>query len=45
MRGTVYHNINNMWWVVINDFSYTNNACFELFNIDTEENRQRKLIK
>ncbi|MDA2448529.1 hypothetical protein PDQ37_25425 [Bacillus cereus] len=45
MRGTVYHNINNMWWVVINDFSYTNKGCFELFDIDTEENKQRKLIK
>lgn len=45
MRGTVYHNINNMWWVVINDFAYRNKACFELFDIDTEENKQRKLIK
>lgn len=32
-RGTVYHNINNMWWVVLNKFEYTNMAAFELFDI------------
>ncbi|MGG5780721.1 hypothetical protein [Bacillus albus] len=45
MRGTVYHNINNMWWVVINKSYYRNLACFELFDIDTEENKEKKLIK
>lgn len=32
MRGKVYHNINNMWWVILNDTEYTNIADFELFD-------------
>lgn len=44
-RGTIYHNINNMWWVVINKFSYRNIASFYFFDLDTEENRKRKLIE
>ena len=28
-RGTIYHNINNMWWVVLNKFEFTNVAAFE----------------
>ena len=44
-RGTVFHNINNMWWVIINKFEFTNIACFYLFDLDTEENRVRKYIK
>lgn len=44
MRGTVYHNINNMWWVLINKHWYKNMACFELFDL-TGENNQRKHIK
>ncbi|MES2287647.1 MAG: hypothetical protein V4547_18270 [Bacteroidota bacterium] len=31
-RGTMYHNINNMWWAIINDTEYTNIACFHLFD-------------
>lgn len=27
-RGTIYHNINNMWWVVLNKFEFTNEASF-----------------
>ncbi|MCP3778766.1 MULTISPECIES: hypothetical protein [Paenibacillus] len=46
MRGTVYHNINNMWWVIVNKDHYTNLAAFELFNLDTvPENAIRKLIR
>lgn len=44
-KGTIYHNINNMWWVIINKFEYTNKASFEFFDLDTEENKVRKLIK
>ncbi|GAV11465.1 hypothetical protein [Paenibacillus sp. NAIST15-1] len=45
-RGTVYHNINNMWWVVINKNEYSNIACFYLFDLDSvEENKIHKLIK
>ncbi|MEK3787595.1 hypothetical protein [Paenibacillus sp. FSL K6-1230] len=46
MRGTVYHNINNMWWVIVNKDCYTNLAAFELFDLDSKpENRIRKLIR
>lgn len=44
-KGTVYHNINNMWWTIINKYEYTNIADFELFDLDSEENRARKYIK
>lgn len=30
-KGIIYHNINNMWWVLMGD-DCTNIACFELFN-------------
>ena len=43
MRGTIYHNINNMWWVVLNKHDFTNKAAFEFFDLDNEESRQRKL--
>ncbi|MMZ57858.1 hypothetical protein D1872_198120 [compost metagenome] len=46
MRGTVYHNINNMWWVIVNKDRYTNLASFELFNLDSLPiNRVPKLVK
>lgn len=46
MRGTVYHNINNMWWMIVNKDHYTNLAAFELFNLDTvPENSIKKLIR
>ncbi|MEK5374252.1 hypothetical protein [Paenibacillus sp. FSL P2-0173] len=46
MRGTVYHNINNMWWVIVNKDHYTNLAAFELFDLDTvPENAIKKLIR
>lgn len=44
LRGKVYHNINNMWWVILNDFEYTNMADFELFDL-TIENNTRKVIR
>lgn len=33
MRGKVYHNINNMWWVLLVDGQVRNKACFELFDL------------
>jgi hypothetical protein len=33
-RGTVYRNINNMWWVLVNKDHYTNVANFRLFRFD-----------
>lgn len=44
MRGVAYHNINNMWWLLINRYEYRNLANFELFDL-TPENSVRKLIK
>lgn len=44
MRGTVYHHINNMWWVLINNHWYINLAAFELFDL-TSENRVRKVVR
>lgn len=32
-RGTVYHNINNMWWVILDKYNYTNIAAFNLFDL------------
>ena len=31
-KGVVYHNINNMWWVIINNTKRTNISSFELFD-------------
>lgn len=31
-RGIVYHNLNNMWWVVENDITFSNVASFYLFD-------------
>lgn len=31
MRGQVYHNINNMWWVIINKHQFTNLGSHNLF--------------
>lgn len=36
-RGTIYHNINNMWWVVLNKFEYTNVAAFNFFDLSPEQ--------
>ncbi|TCL39995.1 hypothetical protein EV210_101195 [Anaerospora hongkongensis] len=45
MRGIVYHNINNMWWVIINKFKYTNEADFELFDPTEEDFKIRRKVK
>lgn len=39
--GTVYHNINNMWWVIVNDNDIKNIADFELFDISDSDYRKR----
>lgn len=45
MRGKVYHNINNMWWVILNSNDYTNVADFELFDPTTEDFSIRRAVK
>lgn len=42
-RGAVYHNINNMWWVILNDRQFTNEAAFSLFDLGDEEDKSRKV--
>lgn len=42
-RGQVYHNINNMWWVVTSEDSYTNKAGFELYDAKPEDFLIRRL--
>ncbi|MDD3394877.1 MAG: hypothetical protein PHG19_09590 [Anaerotignum sp.] len=38
MRGKVYHNINNMWWVLLPCGGIRNIASFQLFNLsDTDK--------
>jgi len=43
MRGIVYHNINNMWWVILNHSQYTNIADFELFDPSEVDFKNRRL--
>ncbi|MGJ0848282.1 hypothetical protein ACR77J_16445 [Tissierella praeacuta] len=45
VRGKVYHNINNMWWVILNDTEYTNVADFQLFDANEEDFKDRRLAK
>ncbi len=44
-RGKIYHNINNMWLVILNKYEYRNIASFYFFDLDSKENSQRKLVK
>lgn len=44
-RGKVYHNINNMWWVILNDTNYTNIADFEMFDLNDKDKEQLRKIK
>lgn len=41
-RGKVYHNINNMWWVLMPDGTVRNKTCFELFDLYAEDFRGRQ---
>lgn len=45
MRGRVYHNINNMWWVIINSTERRNVADFELFDPTEEDFKNRRIKK
>jgi hypothetical protein len=45
MRGKAYHNINNMWWVIVNSFEYRNMADFELFDPTREDFENRRVKK
>lgn len=40
-RGRIYHNCNNMWWVITDKYTVRNIACFELFDLLPEDCRRR----
>lgn len=40
--GKVYHNINNMWWVIVDDSNIRNIASFELFDISDSDFKGRE---
>jgi hypothetical protein len=42
-RGHVYHHINNMWWVRVNKYWYSNVAAFNLFDATPQDIEQRRL--
>lgn len=44
-RGKVYHNINNMWWVILNKDKYTNIASFELFDATESDFKARRVVR
>ena len=41
-RGRVYHNINNMWWVIVDKYTVRNVAAFDLFDLAPEDYRGRQ---
>lgn len=41
-RGRIYHNINNMWWVIVDKYTVTNIAAFDLFDLGPEDFRGRQ---
>lgn len=41
-RGKIYHNINNMWWVITDKNTIRNVASFELFDLTDDVSRSRE---
>lgn len=42
-KGVIFHNINNMWWVILNKFEFTNIASFQLFDIKPGEKIPKRI--
>lgn len=42
-RGKVYHNINNMWWVIVNNTELENLASFQLFDCEHPGAEERRV--
>lgn len=40
-RGRIYHNLNNMWWVIVDKYTVRNVASFELFDLGPDDKRGR----
>lgn len=45
IRGTVYHNINNMWWVILPCGTLRNLACWQLFDWENSLARREVLTE
>ena len=43
-RGRIYHDINNIWNVIVDKYTVDKVACFELFDLSPEDFRGRKKI-
>lgn len=41
-RGKVYHNINNMWWMIVDKRNVRNIAAHNLFDLSDSDNRHRE---
>lgn len=41
-RGQIWHNINNMWWVILDRFRVYNVASFELFTFDPAKHKRKE---
>lgn len=41
-RGAVYHNLNNMWYVITDKYTLRNIAAHELFDLAPDDDRHRK---
>lgn len=41
-RGRIYHNINNMWWVIMDKRNVRNVASFQLFDLSESDCLERK---
>lgn len=44
-RGKVYHRLNNMWWVIVNKYEWTNIADFKLFDATEDDIKLRRYKK
>lgn len=44
-RGQVFHNCNNMWWVILNDTTYTNIVMWDLFDYSPSLPKRKRLTK
>jgi len=44
-RGKVYYNLNNMWWVIVNEKEYRNIANFNLFDVTEEDFKVRRKVR
>ena len=40
-RGRVYHDLNNMWWVITDKYTVRKAAAFELFDLGPDDKRGR----